>query len=99
MYRRDAKGHLIQGWRTWIIDAAQHQRWVSLRDSLADGVAHLVARASKCRDAELVGRVRITSWPLNGYEVAMVTSDPERDGGPAYEVTVALGPLSHCEAS
>jgi hypothetical protein len=86
----------FKGWRTWIIDAAQRERWTSLRDSVAGSVERFITGAPKCRDAEPVGRLRITSWPLNGYEVAMVTHEPAWGGMPAYEVTVALNRRSRC---
>jgi len=99
VYRRDGQGHLIQGWHTWLVDASQADRWASLRDSLTSAVAHLVGGTPACRVTEPVGRVRITSWRLNGYEAAVVTHEPAGGEASTFEVTVALGPLNRCGES
>jgi hypothetical protein len=91
VYRRDAKATLIQGWRTWLINTDHPERWMSLHDSVFGAVTHVVGDIPKCRDAVPVGLLRVTSWQLSGYELAVIIHEPAWGGLPSYEISVALG--------
>jgi hypothetical protein len=97
VYRRDAKATLVQGWRTWIINTDHPERWMALRDSVFGAVTRIVGDLPKCRDAVPDGLMRITSWHLSAYELAVITHEPAWGGLPAYEISVALGrPPADC---
>jgi len=94
VYRRDAAGRLIRGWRN--LGTFEAARWPALRDSVERAVAPVVAGAPKCRDDEPQGRTRVTSWQVRSYAVAVVTHVPTGPSDPPfYGITVALWRTVH----
>jgi hypothetical protein len=94
VYRRDAAGTLIRGWRS--LGTFEGARWPAMRDSVERAVAPVVEGAPKCRDNEPQGRTRVTSWQVRSYGVAVVTHEPTRPGEPPFQgITVSLWRTVH----
>jgi hypothetical protein len=94
VYRRDAAGTLVRGWRT--LGTFEDARWRVMRDSVEQAVAPLVAGAPKCRDNDAQDRSRIMSWQVQSYAVAVVIYEPTGRGAPPFhEITVSLWHTVH----
>ena len=80
----------MQGWRARLVSPANTARLQAVRDSVVRAVARVVGDAPKCRDGATEGLMRVTSWRVRSYELAIVTHEPHWGGLPAYEITVGL---------
>jgi hypothetical protein len=92
VYRRDAAGTFVHGWRTWHMSPGSDGRWRVLRDSLRAALARYAATPAPCAADVPFGAFRQTIWRgPPGYALLIQDYEPRAGGPLGYQVDIAIG--------